>query len=78
MTLENARRKVAAVDEGGGESVLGCDTIVVLEGRIYGKPADERSAAATLEALAGRTHTVVSGLLLRRGEASGPRLRARR
>ncbi|HXQ00228.1 MAG TPA: Maf family protein [Solirubrobacteraceae bacterium] len=46
------------------EIVLGCDTLVALDGRIYGKPADEREARATLRALSGATHTVLSGLAL--------------
>ena len=47
--------------------MLGVDTVVALDGRIYGKPADEGEAAATLRALGGRTHEVVSGLALARG-----------
>jgi septum formation protein len=52
------------------QAVLGCDTIVVLDGTIYGKPADEHAARATIAALAGRTHEVISGvaLLLVRGD----------
>jgi septum formation protein len=44
--------------------VLGVDTLVALDGRIYGKPVDEAHAAQTLSALSGRTHEVVSGLAL--------------
>jgi septum formation protein len=44
--------------------VIGCDTIVVLDGVIYGKPADASAARATLSALGGRTHEVISGLAL--------------
>jgi len=61
VALENARRKASAV---GGELVLGVDTLVALDGRIYGKPADDADAARTLRALTGRTHQVVSGLVL--------------
>ncbi len=35
------------------EIVLGCDTLVALDGAIYGKPADETIARATLRALSG-------------------------
>jgi septum formation protein len=48
----------------GVETVLGCDTLVALDGAIYGKPADEHAARATLLALGGVTHEVVSGLAL--------------
>jgi septum formation protein len=64
--VENARRKAAAV---GGDAVLGVDTLVALEGTIYGKPPDEAGARATLAALSGATHQVVSGLALVRDGA---------
>jgi septum formation protein len=63
--LENARRKAHAVRRAGAsEAVLGCDTVVVLDGTIYGKPADERSARRTLRRLAGTAHEVLSGLVV--------------
>src|SRR6185312_5925065 len=37
IAVENALRKARAVAR-PGELVIGCDTIVVLDGRIYGKP----------------------------------------
>ena len=43
---------------------LGVDTAVVLDGRVYGKPADRAGAERMLRDLSGRTHTVVSGLAL--------------
>ena len=62
---ENALRKARAVRRpGANEAVLGCDTLVALEGAIYGKPADEAAARETLRALSGRTHEVISGLAL--------------
>lgn len=51
-------------ERGDDELVLGVDTMVQLDGRIYGKPADERAARETLAALSGRTHDVVSGIAL--------------
>lgn len=42
--------------------VIGADTIVVLDGAILGKPADERDAERMLSLLSGRQHTVISGL----------------
>jgi len=65
LALENAMRKARAARlPGRAEAVIGCDTIVVLEGTVYGKPADEREARATLSALSGATHEVLSGLAL--------------
>jgi septum formation protein len=65
VARENALRKVrAAVSAGAPETVLGVDTLVYLDGEIFGKPADEAHARATLRALSGATHLVVSGLAL--------------
>jgi septum formation protein len=65
IAIENAMRKARAVRQPGrAEAVIGCDTIVVLDGTVYGKPADEREARATLGALSGATHEVLSGLAL--------------
>jgi septum formation protein len=74
VAVENALRKArAATVAGAAEAVLGCDTIVVLDGVIYGKPADAAAARATLGALAGRTHEVISGVaLLLGGDSERP------
>ena len=68
VAVENALRKARAVlDPGDPAMVLGVDTLVTLNGRIYGKPADERHAAETLGALSGATHMVLSGVALLAG-----------
>jgi septum formation protein len=65
VARENALRKArAALRPGAAEAVLGCDTLVTLDGAIYGKPPDEPAARATLAALGGRTHEVISGIAL--------------
>lgn len=51
-----------------GATVIGCDTIVVFEGRILGKPKDEEDARATLKMLSGRRHYVITGVCVRRGD----------
>ena len=62
---ENARGKARSVAGVAAERpVLGVDTEVVVEGRVFGKPGNAFEAEAMLEALAGRTHEVVSGLCL--------------
>lgn len=62
MVEQHAIGKARAVSPTDGRFVLGVDTTVVLEGRIFGKPADEDEAREMLAALAGKTHEVVSGL----------------
>jgi septum formation protein len=63
VTVENAVRKAAAMGE-RDTPVLGVDTVVSLDDRIYGKPHHPLQARATLRALSGREHLVVSGLCL--------------
>jgi septum formation protein len=64
LVVENALRKARAVE---GDLVLGVDTAVVLDGRVYGKPADRAEAETFLRRLSGRTHEVWGGVALRRG-----------
>jgi septum formation protein len=65
LAREHARGKARSVAEAAGERpVLGVDTAVVLDGRVYGKPRSAQESAEMLEALGGRTHEVVSGLCL--------------
>lgn len=49
------------------ELVVAADTVVALDGRILGKPADAAEARAMLTALSGRTHTVATGVAVARG-----------
>jgi septum formation protein len=65
MVREHALGKARSVSaEADDRPVLGVDTTVVLDGRIYAKPADAGEAELMLDELSGRTHAVVSGLAL--------------
>ena len=64
VAAENALRKAVAGKAAGDEVVLGVDTLVTIDLEIWGKPADEAAARATLRRLGGRTHEVVSGVAL--------------
>ncbi|HOT63365.1 MAG TPA: Maf family protein [Treponemataceae bacterium] len=44
--------------------VLGADTLISLDGRVFGKSPDRDGAAETLRALSGRTHQVITSLAL--------------
>ncbi len=61
---EISKRKAQAVcaAEPAGRIVVACDTVVAVDGRIFGKPADACEAAEMLRVLSGRTHEVYSGL----------------
>ncbi len=45
-----------------GHIVLGADTVVALEGEIFGKPADDEDAKRMLSKLSGKTHSVFTGV----------------
>jgi len=71
LVTENALRKARAGQAPGSqETVLGCDTIVVLDGVVFGKPASEEVARQTLRALSDTTHEVLSGLVLLLGSVA--------
>lgn len=65
---------VAALAEGKGRSVppqkgvllVAADTVVVFQGTVLGKPADEQEAFDTLSALSGQYHEVYTGVYLQR------------
>jgi septum formation protein len=62
--LRVARAKALAVWCGSGPPVLGADTTVVLAGELFGKPRDRAHGLAMLEALSGRTHEVLTAVVL--------------
>lgn len=58
-----ASAKAAEIADGRADAlVVAADTIVVLDGTVLGKPADEAEARATLARLAGREHVVHTGV----------------
>jgi septum formation protein len=61
-----ARQKALAVRNqvGPGRVILAADTIVVLDGEPIGKPADRDDAVSILARLSGRTHEVITGVVL--------------
>jgi septum formation protein len=61
LAARKARAVAAGIDEG---FILGADTIVLLDGDILGKPADDADAARMLRRLSGRAHDVITGLAL--------------
>lgn len=70
IALWNARSKALAVAKKVPElPVLGADTVVAMDGSIFGKPKDENDAVKMLSGLSGRTHQVITGIaFVREGE----------
>ena len=65
VVREHARGKARSVaDIAEDRPVIGVDTAVVLNGRIFRKPENAAEAEQMLEELSGKTHVVVSGLCL--------------
>jgi len=60
-----AREKGLMVRQSEGEWILSADTIVALDGRVVGKPANDDEAYEILRALRGRGHLVYTALCLR-------------
>lgn len=63
-----SREKSAAVASAPEEIVITADTMVFLDDKKLGKPADEAEALSMLTALQGRHHTVCTGVTVRQGE----------
>ena len=64
VAADKARAGLALVAQDPDAVVLGSDTEVVLDGRVFGKPADAEDARAMLRTLAGRTHQVMTAVAL--------------
>jgi septum formation protein len=62
--VENARLKAHAVTASDGVLVIACDTDVVLKDTLLGKPADATEARSYLDRMSGRSHEVLSGLVV--------------
>jgi septum formation protein len=70
-----ARTKAQAVrDKHGDLPVLAADTTVVLDGLVFGKPADRADAARMLGLLSGRTHEVLTAVALASAEGISMRM----
>ncbi len=70
--LAVAKAELVAARAVGPAIVIAADTVVTLEGRIFGKPRSSDDARHMLEKLSGRTHAVVTGVaLIRLPDAEG-------
>lgn len=59
---------------GGGRGVLvvAADTVIDLDGEVFGKPGDDEDAAGMLRALSGRSHGVLTGVAVSASDGTGP------
>ena len=63
-----SRLKAQAVARKPGDVVIAADTIVVCEGQVLGKPRNEEDAFRILSLLSGRSHEVMTGMTVLRGD----------
>jgi septum formation protein len=63
-----ARNKALAIEKSSNEIVIAADTIVVLEDEIIGKPVNAEDARNILQKLSGKTHQVITGVVMISGE----------
>lgn len=68
-----AEKALAAHHLGPDRLIVACDTIVVLDDAVLGKPIDLDDARRMLRALSGRTHAVITGVALLEPGAATPR-----
>jgi len=62
--LAEAKAELAAAHSTGPAIVLGADTEVVLDGKVFGKPRSSVDARKMLEKLSGKIHRVITGVTL--------------
>lgn len=62
--VRTAKEKAQSIAPAKDAIVIGADTVVSIEGRILGKPADRQEAEEMLSLLSGNLHEVITGVCL--------------
>jgi len=67
--IDVARRKAEAVVDNfnDDDTILACDTVVICDGEVLGKPKTKKEAKRMLRLLAGRDHRVITGCVMIKG-----------
>jgi septum formation protein len=68
LAIRKVRRALEFPEGKDALWIFAADTLVSLDGRIYGKPRNREEAGETLSALSGREHRVITAMVLYRGE----------
>ena len=65
LAIANAKLKAETISKKfPNDTIIGADTIVVFEGKIFGKPDGKRGAFEMLKTLSGNRHEVITGLAI--------------
>ena len=67
LAERKVRKTVESLKDLASSWVFGVDTLIALDGKIYGKPSSREDAGNMLRAFSGRTHKVISGMALYKG-----------
>lgn len=63
-----AEKKANAIENPSGNIIIGCDTVVLYDNLLLGKPKTDSEAIKMLKMLSGKTHMVVSGICVTDGK----------
>lgn len=67
--MKIAKKKAQAVQQKYAQNtIIGADTMVVIDDVVLGKPKDDEDAKKTLQLLSGKTHEVITGVAILHGE----------
>ena len=61
------QKKIITVSNDNGHTIIGADTVVVLQDEVIGKPSDRKNAIAILTKLSGKIHKVITGVCILSG-----------
>ncbi|MEO6838730.1 MAG: Maf family protein, partial [Ginsengibacter sp.] len=61
------QKKLTSKNDDNDYTIIGADTVVVLENEIIGKPSDRKNAIAILTKLSGKIHKVITGVCILSG-----------
>ena len=64
LALKKVRKVVETLKDKNPPWVCGADTLIALDGKIYGKPKDRNDAGSMLRVFSGNTHEVISAVAL--------------
>lgn len=66
-TLAERKAQAAAADCTSDDCIIAADTVVALDGEIYGKPTDHADAVRMINAFSGKTHEVYTAFAIKKG-----------
>lgn len=64
VKAQTVRKMISEEDNGNGHTILAADTVVILENEFLGKPSDEQEAINILSKLSGKSHEVITGVVI--------------